>query len=117
VILPPPAWSQPNNPAKNNPPPQVRVGTLASLAADAFPNHFVIEKEMIMDIEDRISAIGGFLNQPWFRPKFTNSRVTLINTIRISLSLGDLGRLIFVTLMVAILIAYVLTRGRWSIDG
>jgi len=24
----------------------------------------VIEKEMIMDIEDRISAIGGFLNQP-----------------------------------------------------
>jgi hypothetical protein len=31
---------------------------------DAFPNHFVIEKEMIMDIEDRISAIGGFLNQP-----------------------------------------------------
>jgi hypothetical protein len=36
----------------------------------------------------------------------------LINTIRISLSLGDLGRVIFVTLMVAILIAYVLTRGR-----
>jgi hypothetical protein len=32
----------------------------------------------------------------------------LINTIRISLSLGDLGRVIFVTLLVAILIAYVL---------
>jgi hypothetical protein len=36
----------------------------------------------------------------------------MINTIRISLSLDDLRRLIFVTLMVAILIAYVLTRGR-----